>query len=244
MDQLQESLGYKYLQDTKFDRNSIRSSERLQIAPAPTFKQTAAEKIDLPRDWQDSGTSLWQALQSRRSIRKYGAGPINLKTLAQLLWATQGITARSGPYSLRTAPSAGALYPVETYLAINRVTDLAAGIYHFAADTFQLTAVAGAEKAAGVPQACLDQSFMGKAAVIFAWSAVFRRNMSKYGHRGLRYVLLDAGHICQNLLIAAEGLELCACPVAAFYDDELNGLFGLDGDEESVLYLAAVGRKV
>ena len=94
-----------------------------------------------------------------------------------------------------------------------------------------------------VAEAALGQSFMAKAGLVFIWSAILRRNMSKYGHRGLRYIFMDAGHICQNLLLAAEALGLGACPVAAFYDDELNTLLGLDGAEESVIYMAAVGAK-
>ncbi len=85
------------------------------------------------------------------------------------------------------------------------------------------------------------QRFMARGAVIFIWSAVMRRNMAKYGHRGSRYILLDAGHICQNLLLAAEAIGRKACPVGAFFDDELNQLLGLDDEEETVLYLA-VGR--
>ena len=92
-----------------------------------------------------------------------------------------------------------------------------------------------------VARAALDQGFIAKGAATFIWSAVFRRNMSKYGNRGGRYMLMDVAHICQNLLLAAEHLGLAACPVAAFYDDELNALLHVDGQEESALYLAVVG---
>ena len=90
-------------------------------------------------------------------------------------------------------------------------------------------------------QAALDQSFIGQAAAVFIWSAMLRRNMAKYGQRGLRYICMDAGHICQNLLLAAGALGRQSCPVAAIYDDELGDLLGLDGVEESVIYLAPVG---
>jgi SagB-type dehydrogenase family enzyme len=92
-----------------------------------------------------------------------------------------------------------------------------------------------------VARAALNQEFIAKGTVTFIWSAVFRRNMSKYGNRGVRYILMDVAHICQNLLLGAEHLGLAACPVAAFYDDELNALLQVDGQEESVLYLAVVG---
>ncbi len=92
-----------------------------------------------------------------------------------------------------------------------------------------------------LPAAAIHQEFLARAAAVFCWSAVFRRNMSKYGDRGMRYICMDAGHICQNLLLAATALGRPACPVAAFFDDELNAILGVDGEEEGALYLAAVG---
>jgi SagB-type dehydrogenase family enzyme len=92
-------------------------------------------------------------------------------------------------------------------------------------------------------KACLDQRFMAQAAFNVCWSAVLRRNMAKYGHRGMRYIFMEAGHVCQNLLLAAEGLELSACPVGAYFDQEVNDLFALDGEEESLIYFASVGSR-
>jgi len=132
---------------------------------------------------------------------------------------------------------------VETYLSIQNVETLAPGFYHFQPAEFALGKIHDGFAGYKVADAALGQNFLAKAGVVFIWSAILRRNFSKYGHRGLRYVMMDAGHICQNLLLAAEGLELGACPVAAFYDDEFNRLLGLDGEEESVIYLAAVGAK-
>jgi SagB-type dehydrogenase family enzyme len=132
---------------------------------------------------------------------------------------------------------------VETYLSIQNVASLAPGLYHFQPAEFALEKLRDGFAGKGVAEAALGQNFMARAGVVFIWSAILRRNFSKYGHRGLRYVMMDAGHICQNLLLAAEGLALGACPVAAFYDDQLNMLLGLDGEEESVIYLAAVGAK-
>lgn len=166
---------------------------------------------------------------------------LSLEDLAFLLWAMQGVTAQAGPYLLRTAPSAGALSPIETYIAVDCVDGLDAGLFHFDVRNFQLEQLVDQSVSALVARGALDQGFVSKAAVTFIWSAVFRRNMVKYGHRGLRYIFLDCGHICQNLLLAAEGLGLKSCPVAAFYDEELNNLLDLDGVEESVVYLASLG---
>jgi SagB-type dehydrogenase family enzyme len=244
MDDLKESLGFQYLQDTKFDRQTIWQRERLNIAPGNPFKVYAeAEKVTLPTAWQIE-RKLEDILQYRRSNRRYGGGPLSLNDLAMLLWASQGISGRAGSFFFRTAPSAGALYPVETYLSIQNVDTVLPGLYHFQPVDFTLEMLQEGPAAQKVAAAALDQNFMAKAGAVFIWSAVLRRNFSKYGHRGLRYVMLDAGHICQNLLLASEGLQLGACPVAAFYDDQMNSLLGLDGEEESVIYLAAVGTKL
>ena len=160
-----------------------------------------------------------------------------------MLWASQGITAISGSYSFRAAPSGGALYPVETYISANSVEELLPGLYHFDVESFALDRLSSADSSEAVAAACLNQKFMASSAVTFIWSAVFRRCMSKYGNRGMRYILLDAGHICQNILLAAEATGSGGCPVAAFYDDEINELLGLNPAEESVLYAASVGRQ-
>jgi len=243
MDNLKQSLGYKYLQDTKFDPQSILRMGRLEIYPTEPFKKYSdTEKIMLPTDWEKD-SSLQKVLQGRRSNRRYRDLPLSIQDLAMLLWAGQGITGRAGSYFFRSAPSAGALYPIETYLAINNVETVAAGLYHFQAAELCLEKIGSGFQGETVAQAALGQDFLAKAGVVFIWSAVLRRNFAKYGHRGLRYVLMDVGHICQNILLAAEALNLGACPVAAFYDDELNRLLNLDGEEESVVYLASVGSK-
>jgi SagB-type dehydrogenase family enzyme len=243
MDDLKKSLGYQYLQDTKFDRQTLRRKARLDIESAPPYKQYVdAEKVTLPTDW-DMDRELRQTLQYRRSCRRFGESAISIKDLSVLLWASQGITGRAGNFFLRAAPSAGALYPVETYLSVQNVETIDGGLYHFQPAKFSLDKLSGEFSGNKVAEAALGQSFLAQAGVVFIWSAILRRNFSKYGHRGMRYILMDAGHISQNLLLAAEALGLGACPVAAFYDDELNALLGLDGTEESVIYMAAVGTK-
>jgi len=242
MPDLHETLGFKYLLNTKFDRRSIREKERPSIAPGSAFKYyPEAEKIPLPRRWQKKENNFEKLLQMRRSVRHYSTDSPSMDDLAFLLWSMQGITAEAGPYLLRTAPSAGALYPIETYLAVDRVEGISAGLYHFDVSNFQLAMLTDQSVSSLVASSALNQGFIAKAAITFIWSAVFRRNMGKYGHRGLRYIFLDCGHICQNLLLAVKALGLNACPVAAFYDDEMNDLLDLDGAEESVIYLAPVG---
>jgi SagB-type dehydrogenase family enzyme len=243
MDDLKNALGFRYLQETKFNEQTLRRPAGLRIAPAPPYKQyDAAEKITLPTDWKIS-KGLEESLQYRRSCRRYTNAPLGVEELAMMLWACQGISGRAGSFFFRTAPSAGALYPVETYLSVQRVESLRPGLYHFQPAEFALEMIREGLAGKKVAEAALGQNFMAEAGVVFIWSAILRRNFSKYGHRGLRYIMLDAGHICQNLLLAAEALDLGACPVAAFYDDQLNTLLNLDGEEESVIYLAAVGAR-
>jgi len=243
MPDLKKSSGFRYVTDTKFERETRGSRPRPHIKSGATFKRfPEAETIILPRSLPKESDSLWDLLQRRRSRRRFSGKLISLQELASLLWAAQGITAQAGMHFLRTSPSAGALYPIETYVAAERVDGVAKGIYHFNVAEFQLEQIRPSESIGKeVAHAALDQAFIATAAATFIWSAVFRRNMSKYGDRGGRYIFMDAAHICQNVLLAAEGLGLAACPVAAFYDNELNNLLNLDGDEESVLYLAVAG---
>lgn len=245
MPELEECTGYQYLRETAYNRESIKQFKRPAIAQVETFKKYPdAVKIELPRTWKLKEARITPLLQNRRSLRKYEQKPATLEELAFMLWASQGITAKSGSYSFRTSPSGGALYPIETYFSANHVEGLKPGLYHFDVENFSLDRLSDKDSAESIASACLDQKFMARSAVIFLWSAVIRRCMSKYGNRGMRYIFLDAGHVCQNLLIAAEATGNGGCPVAAFYDEEVNDLLNLDPAEETMLYAAAVGKKV
>jgi len=243
MPDLKTTLGYIYWQKTKFDRRQLRQMQRPAIAGTEREKiYPGTETFPLPRPGGALERALQTILSRRRSRRRYHDSGISLENAADLVWAAQGVTGQAGPYRLRTAPSAGALYPVETYLAVTDVTDIPSGLYHLRVRDFHLECLARGAFGPELARGCLDQAFVAEAPLVFVWSAVARRNMAKYGHRGFRYICMDLGHICQNVVLAAEALGLGACPVAALYDDELNALFGLDGEEESVLYAASIGR--
>ena len=167
---------------------------------------------------------------------------LSLDSLSQLLWATQGITAHVGDHRLRTAPSAGALYPIETYLYIDRVEGLEKGIYHYNVHHHHLDLLRKGDYSREVRAGALDQQIAQRAAVVFVWSGIFERSKWKYQQRAYRYIFLDAGHIAQNLALAAEALKLGTCQIGAIYDDELNELFSLNPDEESIIYLSIVGH--
>jgi SagB-type dehydrogenase family enzyme len=175
-------------------------------------------------------------------VRDFLPKAISFKELSQLIWSTQGITGTVYGFRLRAVPSAGALYPIETYVVVNRVADLSPGSYHFNVKENELEQLRGGDYGVQVGASALDQSMARKAAVVFVWTAVVERTKWKYRQRGYRYLYLDAGHIGQNLYLAANSLGLGCCTIAAFYDDEVNHLIGVDGKGETAVYMGAVGH--
>ncbi|OHE25188.1 MAG: hypothetical protein A3K40_04905, partial [Syntrophobacterales bacterium RIFOXYC2_FULL_60_23] len=173
--------------------------------------------------------------------RDYLARPLTQMEVAALLWATQGTTGGMGGYQFRASPSAGALYPVETYLAVHQVDGVAPGIWHFQVLDFSLELIAAGDFRRPLAAAGLSQSFLADAGAVFIWTGVLNRARWKYRERAVRYLFLDAGHICGNLMLAATALGLGVCPVGAFFDEEVEGIVGVDQKDEVALYLASVG---
>ena len=198
-----------------------------------------AKRIALPDPHPYRGLSLEEAIEARRSRRAYSSQPLSLAELSRLLFAAQGITQRQG--ELRAAPSAGALYPIELYAVAHNVAGLEPGIYHYAVPAHELELMRPGDQRAAVTRAGLGQGHLGQAAVCFVLSAVFQRARWKYRERTYRYALLEAGHIGQNLYLAATSMGLGACAVGAFLDDDLNNLLGLDGEEEAALLVITGG---
>jgi SagB-type dehydrogenase family enzyme len=188
------------------------------------------------------GSPLWDVIARRRSIRRYQPGSLSESDLSQLLWASQGITDRRPNIELRAAPSAGALYPIETYLALHDVSDIEPGIYHYDVLDHTLEQLGIGDFRQQVAAAALDQRIAFAANLVFIWTAVFPRSAWKYRQRAYRYIYLDAGHIAQNVALAAVGLGLGTCQIAALYDGEANQLVGVDGEEESTVYMTVVGK--
>jgi SagB-type dehydrogenase family enzyme len=185
---------------------------------------------------------LWNTIKGRRSERDYVEKPISFSDLSQLLWAAQGITATVGGYRLRAAPSAGALYPVETYVAAHRVEGVEPGVYHYKVREHGLGLIRAGDHGTALEQATVEQDMARLAGAVFVFSAVFDRCKAEYGQRAYRYIYLDAGHIAGQLSLAAVALGLGSCPIAAFYDQEVNHIIRVDGEKESAVYLTAVGR--
>lgn len=208
----------------------------------PRYKTyRGADRIALPHPRGFRGLTVEEALQTRRSVRDYADGDLSMAALSRLLHAAQGITEERLAY--RAAPSAGALYPIEIYPVVHSVEGLASGIYHYAVEEHELERLQSGDFRRQVTRAGLYQGFLGQAGVCFLFSAVFQRTRWKYRERAYRYILLEAGHIGQNLYLAATSMGLGACAVGAFYDDQVNDLLKLDPQEEAVLYVVSVGER-
>jgi len=239
-----EKIGERFQEETKYDPDAMEGHTldwSRQPEPYKNYEAPLAV-IPLPEPDLTGDPHLWQLLHSRRSRREYDAGrSLQAEKLSALLWATQGVTARSEAILFRTAPSAGGLYPVETYLLARAVEGLEPGIYHFRPHTFDLEFLKKGDMARDVAEAALGQTVVLSAQVTFIWTAIIERSRWKYRQRAYRYLYLDAGHIGENLYLAAGALGLGCCAVGAFYDDRANGIIGVDGVEETVIYLATVG---
>jgi SagB-type dehydrogenase family enzyme len=235
-------IGRRYLAETRYRRETIGAGDRAHPG-APKYKEypEARRRVALTPEAGRRASDLWQCLESRRSRRQYRERPLALDELAALLWAAQGVTLATRTVLFRTSPSAGALYPVETYLAAHRVEGLEPGIWHFRMPDFSLELLKEGDFRRPLVEAGLGQAFLGAAGAVFIWTGVLNRSMWKYRERAIRYLFLDAGHICQNLMLAATALGLGVCPVGAFFDGEVEALIGVDGTDEVALYLAAAG---
>ena len=197
------------------------------------------EHIRLPNPVLEGEHSVEMLLLQRRSMRSYKKSALNLAEVGQLLWSAQGVTNTQG---LRTAPSAGALYPLKLFVVVGDVNELSPGIYQYNPKDHSLLKTANGDLRKSLQKAALDQTCVGDAAIIFVFTAIYQRTIWKYGKRGVRYVHMEVGHAGQNLFLQAEGLGLGTVVVGAFDDDEVREALNLDTDVQP-LSLMPVGRK-
>jgi len=160
------------------------------------------DRIKLPAPRYEGKTSIERAMRERRSVRHYRNEPLTIPEISQLLWSAQGITASGG---LRTAPSAGALYPLEVYIVVGNVTNMKSGIYKYIPESHELVKVTEGDKRSELSNAALHQSPIKEAPAVIVISAVYERTTGKYGERGIRYVHMEAGHAAQNICLQASG---------------------------------------
>ncbi len=241
------SIGREFMLKTRYAQ--MGPSDQSQGVPQPPLEKPAppgATRLPLPEaaTAAPAPLSFLDLVTRRQTLRRYAPTPLSLAELAYLLWCTQGVKKITPTNTRRTVPSAGARHAFETIVLANRVEGLAAGLYRYGALAHDLIVLdAPADIAAQVMAACLDQQQVVDSAVTFIWVADVYRMQWRYGERGYRYLHLDAGHVCQNLYLAAESIGCGVCAMAAFDDERLNSLLGLDGETEFVIYLASVGRR-
>jgi SagB-type dehydrogenase family enzyme len=238
-----EGIGDKFQKNTKYSRERHLGG-CLDWANKPeTYKKyPSAKVIPLSRELPTKSLPIADLLKKRRSMRSFSPKPLSFADLSFLLWASTGVQRREQGYDFRTVPSAGALYPVETYLVANNVENLDQALYHYSIEAHALEVLKVGDFAENFAHAALEQKMFLKAPVVLIWTAVFERSKWKYAQRAYRYVYLDAGHIAQSLALSATSIGLGSCQVGAFFDDEINQILGIDGTEESVIYLGVVGH--
>jgi SagB-type dehydrogenase family enzyme len=235
------SIGDEFQSETKHTRRNLGGYLDWANKPSIYKKYPSAKKINLSKELPSKSLSMVDVLKSRKSIRSFSAQPLTMAELSFLLWATTGIQRRERGYAFRTAPSAGALYPIETYIAVNNVEGLEKGLYHYNIEEHALEQLKVGDLGAELAEAALGQELLANAPLVFVWTAIFERSKWKYRQRAYRYVYLDAGHIGQNLALSATSIGLGSCQIGAFFDDEVNQVLGVDGTAESAIYLSVAG---
>ncbi|MFX0114441.1 MAG: SagB/ThcOx family dehydrogenase [Candidatus Hodarchaeota archaeon] len=241
-----KGIGQEFIERTYY--RYAKQSDQMKGLPQPHLEldyDKSKPLVDLPAptDIQVKDLNLRDAIENRRSIRQYSEQFLTLGEASWLLWSTQGVK-EVIHVTLRNVPSAGARHAFETYLLVNRVEGLQPGLYRFLAIDHKLVEVILEEEIANkITEAAWKQVMVKKSAVTFIWTAVAYRMKWRYGERGYRYLHIDAGHVCQNLYLAAEAIDCGVCAIAAFQDEELNRLLAIDGTEQFAIYMATVGKK-
>jgi SagB-type dehydrogenase family enzyme len=210
---------------------SISGGEKMSVAEST---------IKLPEPRYKSQVSIEEAILRRRSIRNYLEKPIDLSELSQLLWSIQGITDEERNF--RTTPSAGALYPLEVYVIVGKVSSLQEGIYRYLPFRHEIIKIKEGDYREELSKAALGQACVNDAAIDIVISGVYEKITKKYGERGIRYTYMEAGHAAQNAYLQAEALGLGTVVVGAFRDEKVKSVLNLR-EEETPLYIMPVGRK-
>jgi SagB-type dehydrogenase family enzyme len=208
-----------------------------------TIKYTGNTKkytdtVNLPAPRYDGKISVEKSLLKRRSVRTFKKAPLTLADVSQVLWAAQGVTDQRG---FRTAPSAGALYPLEMYIVAGDVEDLATGIYRYIPKGHQLTLVEKGDKRPDLCKAALSQSSIQNAPFVIVFSGIPKRTTGRYGERGMQYVFIEVGHAAQNVCLQAVSMELGGVVIGAFDDSRVKKILNM-GEDELPLYILPVGR--
>jgi SagB-type dehydrogenase family enzyme len=227
----------------------IQSDQDRNLPQPPLQKPVPlnAQLIDIPKVNPDviKLTDIYSCIKRRRSIRKYSNEALTFNELSFLLWATQGVQRVFGDNfsTFRPAPSGGARHPFETYLTVSNIAGLDTGIYRYLALSHQLHFLFPADDLKRrLAEVTPDQPFVGESAVVFIWSCIPYRGEWRYHLAAHKMMLIDAGHLCQNLYLACTAIGCGACAVGTYDQEKLDCFLGLDGEEEFSVYLAPVGK--
>jgi SagB-type dehydrogenase family enzyme len=253
LDEMSREQIHVFLKGYTGDWDKLVSDQEKGLPPPPIQKAypAGAELIELaPVDELSVGdVSLKKMIGQRRSRRKFTGEYLTNEELSFLLWSTQGISKISMrsdgrvAYHLRTVPSGGARHPFETYLLVNRVEGIKPGIYRYIPVGHKLLFIRGGEDLGiAINEICFDQKFVGQGAVIFIWAAVPYRTEWRYSAVAHKDIAIEAGHICQNLYLAAESIGGGACAILGYDQTSIDEFVGVDGEEEFVVYLSPVGK--
>ena len=204
----------------------------------PTVGQSTDDRVLLPPPRHEGEISVEEALRQRRSSREFGRGSLGLADVAQVLWAAQGVTHAAG---YRTAPSAGALYPLEIYLLAGEVADLEAGVYRYLPKEHGLILVRKGDLRERVASAAHSQACIRRAPAVLVITGIYQRTAKKYGQRAHRYVQIEVGHAAQNVYLQCTAADLATVFVGAFADGEMQKVLGLPSDH-APLGLMPLGR--
>lgn len=240
--------GREFMDKTKYQY--LETSDQVKGLPQPPLELSPNKEggiIDLPNPKNVKGKQilLSDAINQRSSIRTYSTSPLNLEELSYVLWCMQGVKeVINRPATSRTVPSAGARHCFELLFLVNNVNGLRPGLYRFLAIDHKIQRVNEEQDIAErITQACLNQRFILTSSVTFVLTAVRYRMMWRYTERGYRYMHLDAGHVMQNLYLCAEEISSGVCAIAAFDDDKLNTVLGIDGVEHFAIYVGTIGKR-
>jgi SagB-type dehydrogenase family enzyme len=183
-------------------------------------------------------------MDARRTVREYSSDRLKKWELSLMLHYTQGVSEDGNENYFRNVPSAGALHPFETYIVVNRVEGLDSGIYRYLPlDHALVEEKCHAGDTSSIAAVCRRPELVTGSAVTFLWIAVPDRILWKFGSRGWRYLLIESGHICQNLYLVATALGCGACAIGSFRDDDMNCALAIDGESQFCIYMASVGKK-
>jgi SagB-type dehydrogenase family enzyme len=236
-------IGDRFQHSTKHSRERLLGGY-LDWANKPEVykKYPSAKIIKLSQKFSKQTLPIVETLRRRRSTRSFSPKPLSLDDLSCVFLGFSGIQRKERGYEFHTAPSAGALYPIETYLVVNNMENLEKAVYHYNIKAHALEELNKGDFAEETAHAALEQKLCAEAPVVLVWTAVFERSKWKYAQRAYRYAYLEVGHIAQNLALASTSIGLRSCQIGAFFDDEINQIIGVEGKDESAIYLSVVGH--